>query len=81
MPDRSRSWELSAHATVRFIHFFCRETSALLFPLRDRRQTSAPLQGVTRRSGHPGRDAHTLARGRRKDIFVNVRIHGDGQLW
>ena len=52
----------------------------LLFPQRDRRQTSPPLQCLTRGSGHPGRDAHPVAGGRRKDIFVNVRVYSDRKL-
>ena len=33
-----------------------------------------------RRSGHPGRDAHPVAGGRRKDVFVNVGVYSDGKL-
>src|SRR5471030_873004 len=79
-PDRARCSELSEHAAASFIHLVCRETSVLLFPQRYRRQTSPPLQCLARRSGDPGRDAHPVAGGRRKDVFVNVRIYSDGKL-
>jgi hypothetical protein len=52
-----------------FIYLFCAEASLLLFPLGDRRQARPPLQRFARRDGHPGRDAHSIAGGRRKDVL------------
>jgi hypothetical protein len=79
-PGRSRCSELRPHAAASVIHLFRGEGSVLLFPQSNRCQTSPPTQCFARRSGHPRRDAHPVAGGRRKDVFVNVRVYGDSKL-
>ncbi len=78
--DPPRLSELSPYAAASFLHLFRREASVLLFPKRNCRQSSPPLQCFARRSGHPGRNAYPVAGGRCKDVFVNVRVYSDGKL-
>ena len=53
-PGRSRRSELRSYVAASFIHLLRGEASVLFFPPGDGRQTSAPLQRLARRAGHPG---------------------------
>jgi hypothetical protein len=63
-PDLSRHPQLLPHAAASFLHLVFAEGSVLLFPRRDRRQSSVPLQ--CRSGGGAG--------GRRKDSAANFRV-------